>query len=375
MDSKKEIPKKFIIGALCLMVAAFLLGGYLGQDYGMKNYTEEIERNAIVNKGELEGLGEIEERIYVTGHQSPDADSVCSAIAYSQLLCKLGYDAVPVVLGDINQETQFILDDAKAEIPPLLEDASGKNMVLVDHSDYLQSSEGMDQANVLMIIDHHGDGSITTDSAILYEASPVGATATVIWKDFHDYGIEIDPQIAKLLVGAILSDTSNLTSDTTTEADLEAVKELSKLADIEDINAFYTGMYKASISYKRMSDQDIFFSDYKDYESAGTTFGIGCVEVYDEKEAQAMAERMKPIVPTALESKGIDMAFAQISIFHDDISITYLVPSDEKAAGIIETAFPDQAVFDGTSYVLNPGVSRKQVLVPAISEVLKGGQK
>lgn len=58
MDSKKEIPKKFIIGALCLMVAAFLLGGYLGQDYGMKNYTEEIERNAILNKGELEGLGE-----------------------------------------------------------------------------------------------------------------------------------------------------------------------------------------------------------------------------------------------------------------------------------------------------------------------------
>ena len=172
-----------------------------------------------------------------------------------------------------------------------------------------------------------------------------------------------------------MSDTSNLTSDTTTEADREAVKELSKLADIEDINAFYTGMYKASISYKGMSDQDIFFSDYKDYESDGTKFGIGCVEVYDEKEAQAMAERMKPIVPTALESKGVDMAYAQISIFHDDISITYLVPSDEKAAGIIETAFPDQAVFDGTSYVLNPGVSRKKVLVPAISEVLKGGQK
>ena len=78
MDTKKQTSNKFILGALCLAVAAFILGGYLGHDRGIKNYNEEIERNATVNKGELEGLGQIEGRIYVTGHQNPDADSVCS---------------------------------------------------------------------------------------------------------------------------------------------------------------------------------------------------------------------------------------------------------------------------------------------------------
>ena len=83
-----------------------------------------------------------------------------------------------------------------------------------------------------------------------------------------------------------------------------------------------------------------------------------------------MAERMKAVFPLTLPSTGMDMAIAQISIFHDDISISYLVPSNELAAEAIETAFGEKAVFDGTSYVLNPGVSRKQVLVPALTEVL-----
>ena len=78
---------------------------------------------------------------------------------------------------------------------------------------------------------------------------------------------------------------------------------------------------------------------------------------------------MKETVPASLEETGMDMAFAQITIFHDDISVTYLVPSGEAAAEVLETAF-ENAGFDGTSYILEPGISRKQVLVPAITDIL-----
>ena len=88
-----------------------------------------------------------------------------------------------------------------------------------------------------------------------------------------------------------------------------------------------------------------------------------------------MARRMKELIPLALSSEGMDMAFAQISIFHDDLNITYLVPSDQAAAEVIEAAFGDKAVFDGTSYIIQPGISRKQMLVPAITDFLEAYPK
>ena len=119
-----------------------------------------------------------------------------------------------------------------------------------------------------------------------------------------------------------------------------------------------------------MTDEEIFFSDYKEYESGGTKYAIGCVNAYDEESARALAMQMKKVLPTAASSKGMKMSFAQISIFHDDISVTYLVPSDEAAAEVLKTAFGEDAVFDGTSYRIEPGISRKQVLVPAITDIL-----
>ena len=85
-----------------------------------------------------------------------------------------------------------------------------------------------------------------------------------------------------------------------------------------------------------------------------------------------MAERMKKTLPWTLRTTGMDMSFAQISIFHDGISVTFLVPSDDEAKEVIEEAFGDRAVFDGTSFRIEPGISRKKDLVPAITDVLMG---
>ncbi len=362
----------WIIPALIIVLAAGSAGGFFaGENAAASRYQAQREKEILLNRSQWDGLGEIEGPICVTGHKSPDSDTVGSAIAYAALLRALGYDAQPVVLGSVNHETQYILDAAGLDAPPLLEDASGCNMALVDHSEYLQSADGLQDAHIISIIDHHGDGTVQTGNQLIYDARPLGATATIIWLRYRDAGLSPDKQTALMMTGAILSDTKNLQSEATTFADREALRELSGIAGIADTDAFYSEMYKALLSYEGMTDEEIYFSDYKEYETEGRKFGIACMKVYDEESAKDLAERMKAILPSVVASAGMDMAFVMIGISHDDLSIAYLVPSDDAAAEVLEAAFGETALFDGTSYVLSPGISRKTVMVPAITDVLK----
>ena len=373
MEKKRNLWKWI---ALLFVIALVGGGGILiGRNVTASQYQSEQELNYRLNRSELDGLDEIEGTIYVTGHKSPDSDTVGSSIAYASLLRELGYDARPVVLEDINQETRYILETGGLETPMLLDDASGCNMVLVDHSEYSQAAEGLRDANVITIIDHHGAGSITTGNRLIYDARPLGSTATIIWIRYRNYGIEPDPKTAYAMVGSILSDTRNLQSNATTFADREALKALSLLAGISDTDALYQELYLASISYDGMTDEEIFFNDYKEYERGGKKFGIGCVNAYDEAGAGNLVERMTNVFSSGDAPNGMDMSFAEISIFHDGISVSYLVPSNEAAAEVLEAAFGNDAVYDGVSYRLEPGISRKQVLVPAITEILEAYPK
>ena len=335
---------------------------------------DEKEFNIMLNRSELENLKLVDGPIYVFGHKSPDSDTVGSSIVYADLLNQLGYDAKAAVLGKVNTETAYILKTAGVEVPEILEDAAGKNVVLMDHSDYLQSADGLKDANIISIIDHHGDGSVVTGNQLIYDARPIGGTATIVWIRARNYGLEINKQMATVLLGAILSDTSNLKS--ATSADRAAIEELEKIAEISDTQAFYQEMFKASISYEGMTDMEILESDIKDYESGGRKYTIGCINAYDEETAKDLAERMKVLMQDLVTSRGVEMGYAQISIYHDDISMNFIVPSDETAAEVLKAAFPDRAPeFDGTSYIFNPGMSRKQTLVPALTDVLANQQE
>ena len=137
---------------LLLALAVAVSGGFLaGQCESASRTQAERDLNILLNRSDLEGLGEIDGPIYVTGHKSPDPDTVGSAIACAALLRQLGYDARPVVLGELNNETKFILESAGMEAPERLEDASGCNMILVDHSEYTQSAEGLRDARIIAI--------------------------------------------------------------------------------------------------------------------------------------------------------------------------------------------------------------------------------
>ena len=360
---------------LLLLIAVGLGGFFFGKAKEGSRFEEEKKLNILLHRSDLDGLGEIKETIYVTGHKSPDSDTVGSSIAYAALLRALGYDAVPVLLGPVNHESAYILQAARLEAPALLEDASGLTMVLVDHSEYTQSANGLKDAKIISIIDHHGDGSVITANPLIYDARPIGSAATVTWLQYRDYGVEPDRQSAVMMMGAILSDTKNLQSGTTTFADREAVKVLSKLGGVTDTDAFYQDMYKALLSYEGKTDEEIFFTDYKEYEIGGKRVSVGNVNAYDEETAKDLAARMKTVMPLTKPSTGMDMCFAMVSILHDDLSVTYLVPSDEAADEVLRTAFGDRAHYDGTSYKIEPYASRKAVFIPAITDVLEAYPK
>lgn len=360
-----------VLAAITLGTVCFTAEGAAASD----EYEAERELNIMLNRSELDGLGEIEGTIYVTGHKSPDSDTVGSAIGYAHLLSELGYDAQPVVLGNINNETKYILDAAGLKTPMVLHDAAGCNMVLVDHSEYTQSAEGMQDANIISIIDHHADGSVTTAGQFIYDARPLGSTSTIVWIRYRNYGVTPDQKTALAMMGAVLSDTKNLQSENTTFADREALKALSDLAGVEDVDAFYSDMYQASISYEGMTDEEIFFSDYKEYENGGTKYSIGSMNAYDEESAKDLAERMLEVFPSALASTGMDMTFAQINVLHDDLSFSCLVPSDDTAEEVLKEALSGIAVQEGIWYMIEPYASRKKVVVPAITNVLEAHPK
>lgn len=365
---------KKTVAVVCLLAAACVLaaGGFLiGKNAGVKPLREAQEQLYALNRESIEKINIENGPVYVIGHRSPDSDTVCSAIAYARLLTMLGYPAEAAITAPVNRETAYILKTAGAETPSVLEDASGKSIFLVDHSEYSQAAEGMEDAHVVGILDHHGIGTVSTGHQVVYEAKPIGATATIIWLDYLNYGLEMDRETAVLLLGAVLSDTKNLTGTTVTEADRKAAADLAARADVRDVDAFYLGLHTEALSYEGMSNEEILFSDYKEYEVAGIRFGIGSVSVIDEDSAKAMAERMKEALPEGFRTKQVELLYASVGIREGDVKTDFVIPCDEQSREFFTAAFPNYDEYDGTSYIFrNGGLGRKTRFVPGLTEYL-----
>lgn len=364
--------RTYILVAICVAVACALAGiGYVvGKTTATNRAKEEREQLCALNRSSIENIDVEEGPIRVIGHRSPDSDTVCSAIAYARLLTLLGYEAEAAVADTPNNETAYILKEAGVDVPPVLEDASGKSIFLVDHSEYAQAAEGMKDAHIVGILDHHGVGTVTTGNTLVYEAKPIGAASTIVWLDYQNYGLEIDKPTAYLLLGAILSDTANLTGTTTTETDKQAVKALSELAGVPDTDALYKTLHAESMSFEGMTDKEILFSDYKEYEASGVKFGIGLVPALDDESAKALAKRMEGALKDNLKASGMDLLYADVGIRENGEKIDYIVPADSRAKETLEAAFPNYDEFDGTAYIYRKGLGRKTKFVPGLTDFL-----
>ena len=345
---------KTIVAVVLLLVAAgFLTGGYfIGKAAGEKPLASAREQLYALNRASLEKISVGDGPLYVIGHRSPDSDTVCCAIAYARLLTMLGYPAQPAITQDVNRETAYILNAAGVDVPPVLED-------------------GMTDAHIVGVLDHHGVGTVTTGHQVVYEAKPIGAAATIVWLDYLNYGLEIDKPTATLLLGAVLSDTTNLTGSSVTQADRSAVEDLAARAGIADVGAFYLALHTEALSYEGMSDEEILFSDYKEYEASGVTFGIALLSVIDEDAARALAERMKAALPDGFETKQADLMYASVGIREGSVKTDFIIPANERSRELFVAAFPNYDEFDGTSYIFrNGGLGRKSKFVPGMTDFL-----
>lgn len=218
---------------------------------------------------------------YVCGHTNPDSDSICSAISLAYLKTALGEPCIPAKQGELNPETQFILEKFNLPNPELKTDFSGHNLYITDYSDLAQAPHNLKDTNILGIVDHHKLGDITTPTPLECWIRPVGCTCTIVKEMFDHYKIEIPQDIAGAMMLTILSDTVLFKSPTCTKADTKAVKELALIAGIEDFKGLGMEMFLVKSALKGATPRSLIMRDFKDFSMGGHTIGIGQLEVVD----------------------------------------------------------------------------------------------
>lgn len=305
------------------------------------------------------------EKIYVIGHKNPDTDSVCSAIAYADFKNKVeDDDHVAARAGELNEETKFVLDYFGVKVPQLLTSVAGKKVILVDHFESGQVLEGIKEAEIFEVVDHHRIGDLETAKPILYHAEPIGSTATIIAEFYFYHRLKLSKPIAGILLASILSDTVAFKSSTCTEKDKRAAKKLAKLVGVKDIVGFGIEIKKAKASLKGLTAEQVLMSDYKDFNFPKGSVGIGQVEVMDVSEAETMRRGILSAMEKLHKEKGNKLVALMVTNIIDEYTNLYVVGD----VGLAERAF-GRKMTNGYVHV-SGGMSRKKQIAPAFSELL-----
>ena len=241
-----------------------------------------------------------------------------------------------------------------------------KQLILVDHNERSQAVDGIDQADVLEIIDHHRIGSLETEGPVYFRNVPVGCTCTIIYQMYQENGVEIDRTTAGLMLSAILSDTLMFRSPTCTAVDENAARSLAKQLDL-DLEAYAAAMFEAGGDVSGKTAEEVFNADYKIFNSRDIRFGIGQGSYMSEKNRRASEALVGPYLETALKKQDLDFIFY---MFTDVLtSTTDLLMAGRGAEALVERAFHTK-VENGMAVLPNM-VSRKKQMVPALISTLK----
>lgn len=309
-------------------------------------------------------------KVYVTGHKSPDTDSIAAAISYSYLKRQLGMDAVAARAGEPNKETKFALDYFKVEAPVLLTNVARKSesdektkIILVDHNESKQCVDGIKDADVLELIDHHRLGDFETESPIFILIRPVGCVNTVIYGLYKQNGVKPSREVAGMMLSAIISDTVLFRSPTCTEEDKKAVKELAEITGV-DYEKYGMDMLKAGADISDYPAEKLAHNDTKEFEAGGKTFSCGQISVMDVDPINAKkADIMKALEATKAE-KNYEASYLMVTNILTEDTFLWFTKGAEEAA---EKAFGKKAE-DGMVY-LPKVMSRKKQVAPFLLKV------
>ena len=238
-----------------------------------------------------------------------------------------------------------------------------KQVILVDHSEKKQSVEGLDEALIKEIIDHHNLGGITTGSPINYRNMVVGSTCTIVYTMFVEREIEIPKNIAGALLSGLLSDTLILKSPTTTERDRQAAPVLAKLAGV-DYEKYGMEMLKAGTSLEGMSKEDVLYNDFKLYTVGDYTFGIGQFFTMNFEEIEKDMDEYIKVIDQVSEANNYDfLALYVTDIIENGSYLLFNTRGKDK----VEVMYPELETKEGM--FIEKCVSRKKNVIPLVMEV------
>ena len=249
----------------------------------------------------------MENKILIFGHKNPDTDSICSSIVMEKFSKNLGLDVEAVRLGNINKETEYVLNYLGISAPKLIEKLEeGQEVILVDHNEFNQSVDGIENAIIEMVIDHHRIANFQTKDPLYYRAEPVGCTATILYKKFKEENMEIEKTEAILMLSAIISDTLLFKSPTCTKEDKKACDELSKIAGI-DVNSYGLDMLKAGTDLNDFTPEQLINLDAKNMSKDSTKYVIAQVNTVSIEDVLKRENELKEAIEKEITKKELDL--------------------------------------------------------------------
>lgn len=309
-------------------------------------------------------------KTYIFGHLKPDLDSVVAALSFAQYLKHFGVSTVtPAVIDKINPETEFVLNKFSYTTPNLISAGDIKpedKVVLVDHNEVDQRLVGLNQDQIISIFDHH-KLNVNFSNPISICVLPYGSSNTIAWELLTKASISIDPQLACLMLCAILSDTVGMKSSTTTEMDKKAIASLAQISGTSDVDALTLEIFKAKSNVNSLSDEQVVLNDYKVFDFSGKKVLIGQLETVEQ---DVLLTSRKTGLLSALQSikerENVDFIVLGIT---DILKInTKLLVNGVGESELIQKAFGG-TVADNILDI-GPKMSRKKDIAPAIEKAL-----
>jgi len=287
-----------------------------------------------------------------------------------------------VALNDLFDDAKHALVDSEFRGLPVFEEGSyvgfvtrrcflerpRKKVIMVDHNELSQSVDGLEDAEVMEIVDHHRLGAEKTRGPIFIASEPVGSTCTIIYHQYLRWGVPVEPDTARLLLAGIASDTILLKSPTTTDIDRIAVRELCKAGGIEDFNSYGEQLFKAASVLTTADPKPIVESDFKQYHEKSVRFGIGQVEVTTLENVDEVKDRYLAQLEITKRNNNLDWAMLLITdvMKEDSVLLATSYPKKERSL-----AYPMAAP---GKFILKGVLSRKKQLLPEILRVLEEGR-
>ena len=314
------------------------------------------------------------ETIIITGHKNPDNDTIAAAVGLAYLknqmeaACKAKDPAYEekcfkaVCLGPLPAESAWVLKENGIEEPECIDHVEpGQKMILVDHNESQQAVDGLKEADVIEVVDHHRIGDLETAGPVWLTFRPWGSTATIVVKEFAEYGVELPDDIAKVLYSAILTDTVILSSPTTTAVDEQVVAELAEKTGLAPKD------YGLALFNQRGSEADITIEQYvtadsKEFTVAGKKVLIAQHETVDLEGAMAREEEARDF----MKKLAADNGYAFVLVMVTDIvekGSNFLVEGEHD---VVDKVFG----IDSSKAAWLPGVlSRKKQVAAPLMEV------